>query len=159
MQTRLTLQTPVGQRYATKLRAETACDIPINVIFSNAVNGHTDGEEVFITSELMRTVPDDVNLALIAAHEMSHVIAGHQGQALGQAIELEADRMALVLMENAGYDIDAAISYWQRAVHPHEKHQGGSRSHPSIDARLLNFSTERARIRRQQALGQALTFK
>lgn len=158
-QTRLKLRTPEGHIYETKLRADTACAVPVNVIFSETVNGHTDGEDVMITSALMKTVPDDVNLALIIAHEMSHIIARHKGELQGQNLELEADRMALVLMENAGYDIDAAIDYWQRAYHPHRSAQGQSRSHPSIDARLLNFTTERARIRRQQAQGLPLTFQ
>ncbi|WP_418152393.1 M48 family metalloprotease [Litorimonas sp. RW-G-Af-16] len=156
--TRITLRTPQGSDYTTTLNAQTACDIPVNVIFSDTVNGHTDGEQVLMTSALMRTVPDDVNLALIVAHEMAHVIAGHQGLPPSQAIELEADRMALVLMTQAGYEIDDAIAYWQAAAHPLRERQDNSSSHPSIKARLDNFNAERKRIRQLQKTNTPLGF-
>ena len=158
-QTRLTLKTQAGHIYGTSLTAQTACAAPVTVVFSEDINGHTDGTEIIITSALMRAIADDTNLALIIAHEMGHIIAGHAGQEPSQLLELQADRMALVIMENAGYDIDSAIAYWQDAAHPHSSQQGRSSSHPSIEARLLNFTTERARIRRQQALGDTLAFE
>ncbi len=158
MKTRMTLRTPQGQDYETSLRSDTACDYPASVFFSQEINGHTDGEDVFITSALMQAVPDDVNLALIVAHEMAHAIAGHIDETPSQALELEADRMALVLMENAGYDIDAAIAYWAEASHPHRDLQDNSESHPSITARFENFKKERARISDIRARGEDLGF-
>ena len=157
-ETRLTLRTPDGQEYETILQSQTACDYPTRVIFSQEINGHTDGQEVYITSELMRGVPDDVNLALITAHEMAHAIAGHMNQAPTKALELEADRMALVLMERAGYDIDAAITYWADAAHPHRRLQDDSDSHPTIVERYENFRQEQARIRDLKRADKALKF-
>ena len=141
------IRTKDGQEFIARIRPETACDIPAKVVFSNDINGHTDGRDILITSALMRSVPDDTNLALVIAHEMAHVIAGHFDQAPTQALELEADRMALVLMARAGYDIEAAVGYWKSAAHPHE---GGSAkgSHPSTRARYKNFRTELERIRK-----------
>jgi len=158
VKTRMTLRTPQGQDYETSLRSDTACDYPASVFFSQDVNGHTNGDEVFITSALMQTVPDDVNLALIVAHEMAHAIAGHIDETPSQALELEADRMALVLMDNAGYDIDAAIAYWAEAAHPHRDLQDNSNSHPSITARFENFQKERARIASIRARDEDLGF-
>ena len=158
VQTRLELQTPDGKLYKTKLRSDTACAAPVTVYFSDEINGHTDGQEILMTSALMRSVQDDVNLALIVAHEMAHILAGHQGQVPSQALELSADRMALVMMENAGYDIDAAINYWRRGIHPHRQRQDNSNTHPSIEARYQNFQTERGRIRALQKTGQAVEF-
>jgi len=85
-------------------------------------------------------------------------LASHQGQVPSQALELSADRMALVMMENAGYDIDAAINYWRRGIHPHRRQQDNSDTHPSIEARYKNFQTERDRIRALQKTGQTLGF-
>jgi len=65
-------------RFDIQVKPETICDYPANVFFHEKANGHTDGEQIIITSELMKTVPDDVNLALIIAHEMAHAIKGHQ---------------------------------------------------------------------------------
>ncbi len=159
VKTRLTLSSPDGTIYETSLRSDTACAVPVSVYYSDEVNGHTDGYEVMITSGLMNSVKDDVNLALIVAHEMAHVIAGHKDQTPTKDLELEADRIALVLMENAGYNIDAAIAYWQEAAHPHRDMQDSSRTHPTIQARYENFDQERSRIRRLQESGKTLTLR
>ena len=144
---RVQIRTQDGQEFLARVRPDTACDIPANVVFSNDVNGHTDGQEVLITSALMRSVPDDTNLALVIAHEMSHVIAGHFNQAPTQELELEADRMALVLMARAGYDIDTAVGFWKSAAHPHEGGATAQNSHPSTQARYKNFQKELKRIK------------
>jgi len=146
------------ERIETFVKPETICGYPVNVYFSEEINGHTDGEQVLITSQLMRTVPDNVNLALIIAHEMGHAIAGHVDEDKSKALELKADRMALVLMERAGYDINAAISYWQRANHPHADFQRSSKTHPSIAERYENFKTEQARIEKLKAESKPLGF-
>ena len=136
---------------------ETLCGYPVNVFFSERINGHTDGAEVWITSELMRTVPDDVNLALIVAHEMAHAIAGHVEVEPHKRLELEADRMALIMLERAGFDIDAAIDYWAGAQHPHDG-PNMSQTHPSIRERLTHFNAVREFIRERQADGLPLDF-
>lgn len=139
-----------------KVTPETICDYPANVFFNEKANGHTDGQQIIITSELMKTVPDDVNLALIIAHEMAHAIKGHQRKE--KALELKADRMALIMMARAGYDIDRAISYWRDAVHPHANYQASSKTHPSINERYENFRKEQARIKKLEAAGKVLKF-
>jgi hypothetical protein len=148
----------LGQTLEVSARPETICGYPATVYFSEEINGHTDGEQVLITSELMRNVPDNVNLALIIAHEMGHAIAGHVELRKSKALELKADRMALVLMQRAGYDINAAISYWQKANHPHAGFQRSSKTHPSISERYENFKAEQARIEKLNTAGQPLTF-
>ncbi|MEP3655957.1 MAG: M48 family metallopeptidase [Litorimonas sp.] len=142
------IRTASGQEFLARIRPDTACDIPAKVVFSNDINGHTDGTDVLITSALMRSVPDDTNLALVIAHEMAHVIAGHIDKAPSQELELEADRMALVLMARAGYDIEAAVAYWDNTAHPHEGGSETESSHPSTQARYENFQTELKRIRK-----------
>ena len=142
------IRTKDGTEFLARIRPDTACDIPAKVVFSQNINGHTDGREVLITSALMHAVPDDTNLALVIAHEMSHVIAGHFNQAPSQALELEADRMALVLMARAGYDIEAAVGFWKSAAHPHDGGETAQNSHPSTQARYKNFKTELKRIMR-----------
>lgn len=144
------IKTPEGQDYVARIRPDTACDIPAKVVFSDVVNGHTDGDDVLITSALMTAVPDDTNLALVIAHEMGHVIAEHMNLPPAQDLELEADRMALVLLARSGYDIDAAVSYWQRAAHPHEGGPQWESSHPTTQARYKNFRDELDRIKKVQ---------
>ena len=145
------------ERLDIKVAPETICDYPANVFFHDEANGHTDGEQIIITSKLMKTVPDDVNLALIIAHEMAHAIKGHQRKE--KSLELTADRMALIMMSRAGYDIDRAINYWREAVHPHANFQKTSKTHPSIPERYENFREEQTRIKRLSAQGKALAFR
>ena len=143
-------------RLTVSVTPETICDYPAAVFFNEKANGHTDGEQIIITSELMKTVPDNVNLALIIAHEMAHAISGHQHKE--KASELEADRMALILMSRAGYDIEKAISYWGEAAHPHEGYQETSKTHPTINQRYENFTREQARIYKLMTAGKKLSF-
>ncbi len=142
------IRTKAGREFVARIRPDTACDIPSTVVFSQDINGHTNGREVLITSALMRSVPDDTNLALVIAHEMAHVIGDHMRQTPTQALELEADRMALVLMARAGYDIDAAVSFWKSAAHPHEGGSSDDNSHPTTQARYKNFQKELKRIKK-----------
>lgn len=143
-------------RLTLTVSPETICDYPASVFFNERPNGHTDGEQIIITSELMKTVPDDVNLALIIAHELAHAIEGHQRK--NKSLELKADRMALVMMTRAGYDIDRAIAYWRDAVHPHADYQETSKTHPSIAERYENFRAEQMRIEARKSAGKALRF-
>jgi len=159
VRTRLTLQPSKGPQYKIKLRAQTACDIPASVIFSEDVNGYTNGAEILVTSALMKSVTDDINLSLILAHEMSHIIAGHMHLEPSSALELEADRMALVLMQNAGLDIDKAIQFWQQTRHPHSGLQNTSATHPSLNARYENFRKEQRRIKKLVSKGRMISFK
>lgn len=144
------------ERLTLTVKPETICDYPVNVFFNDKANGHTDGEQIIITSELMKTVPDDVNLALIIAHEMAHAIKGHQRKE--KALELKADRMALVMMSRAGYDIDRAVSYWKDAAHPHAEFQKTSKTHPNITERYENFRQEQRRIETLRTAEKPLTF-
>ena len=155
---KVTIRTPEGQEYLARIRPDTACDIPLKVVYSDNINGHTDGEDILITSALMRSVPDDTNLALVIAHEMGHVIADHIKRPPTQELELEADRMALVLMARAGYDINGAVAYWKDADHPHDGGHVSESSHPSTQARFQNFKKELDRIRKTKSL-ETLAFK
>jgi beta-barrel assembly-enhancing protease len=82
-----------------------------------------DGETVRVTSGLIDYVTDDDELAAVVAHELSHNLLGHRARIdatqkgktrLTKITEEEADRLSVWLMANAGYDPEAAISFWQR---------------------------------------------
>lgn len=151
---RMNVRTAQGREFTAKIEPETACLAPTRVVFADTVNGHTDGREILITSALMRNLPDDTNLALVVAHEMGHLIAGHMDRHPSQALELEADRMALVLMARAGYDIEGAIAYWEDADHPHEGGHATDSTHPSTKDRYNNFKSELKRIRKNRNLSE-----
>jgi len=134
------------------------CDYPAHVIFDEEANAHTDGQSIWVTSQLMRNVDNDDHLSLIVAHEMAHAIAMHPLDMDRQSIELEADKMALIMLARAGLDIDAASEFWTVMSHPHHDLQDRSESHPSIAQRDENLRPLLQRIKKAQSQGRVLDF-
>ncbi len=88
---------------------------------SNQIEAGADGDKVRVTTAIIDFVLSDDELAAIAAHELAHNLLGHPtGSATTRksksitATELEADRLSVWLMGNAGYDPQAALRFWQR---------------------------------------------
>ena len=88
---------------------------------SNKIDAGADGDQVRITSALIDFVASDDELAVVAAHELAHNLLGHPtGSANTRksksitTTELEADRLSMWLLTNAGYDPQAAVRFWQR---------------------------------------------
>ncbi len=110
-----------------------------------------DGDRVRITSGLMEFATDDSQLAAVVAHELAHNLLGHPaklatiGKGKATAIretENEADRLSVWLLANAGYDPQAAVSFW-RSYGP-RKSAGifGSPTHPHWKKRILLLQQE-----------------
>ena len=88
---------------------------------SNKIDAGADGNQVRVTSALIDFVVSDDELAAVAAHELAHNLLGHPpGSANTRKrksitiTELEADRLSMWLLTNAGYDPQAAVRFWQR---------------------------------------------
>jgi predicted Zn-dependent protease len=82
-----------------------------------------DGDQVRVTSGLIDFLTEDDELAAVIAHELAHNQLGHPAQLDGlkkgraklvRETEIEADRLAVWLLANAGYDPQAAIRMWTR---------------------------------------------
>lgn len=82
-----------------------------------------DGEGVRITEGLMAFVgADDDELAAVVAHELAHNLLAHRERLSKTkrrtkeilATEIEADRLSVWLMANAGYDPKAALRFAER---------------------------------------------
>jgi membrane-associated protease RseP (regulator of RpoE activity) len=66
-----------GQERSVTLRPEEICDYGAAVLVSDDVNAFADGQNVFITTGLLRFMTQDDELAVVVAHEMSHNAMGH----------------------------------------------------------------------------------
>lgn len=146
----LVLETDQGS-LPLRVEADTACVAPAFVVSSDEMNAGTDGREIELSSALVESVRGDAALAFIVAHEMAHVLRGHTPDAVrGQSWEqeLQADRDALILMRNAGYDIAETVAGWEAGVDAHRESQSFSLTHPPLDIRLMNLERQLERLTR-----------
>lgn len=114
------------------LSAPLVCASDFQIDTADGLDAGADGQIVRITYPMMRYASDDAELAAVIAHELSHNILRHReklnakgvdhglGRLFGKsrkailATEIEADRLSVWLMANAGYDPKAALSFWGR---------------------------------------------
>lgn len=118
----LTLATTDGQK-TFRLNPPPVCASRFWVDANSKIDAGADGDGVRITEGLMTfTADDDDELAAAVAHELSHNLLGHR-ERLQQtkrrtrevlATEIEADRLSVWLMANAGYDSKAALRFAER---------------------------------------------
>jgi beta-barrel assembly-enhancing protease len=89
----------------------------------NKLDAGADGVRVRVTTGLMLFASNDDELAAAVAHELAHIVLGHRDRLVAvkrgktKAIyetEVEADRLSVWLMANAGYDTAAALRFAER---------------------------------------------
>ncbi len=147
----LTLETEQGPQ-AIAIDPDTACAIPAFVVQSDRLNASTDGREIDLSSALVDQAGDDSGLAFIIAHEMAHVIRPPAEGASRWDVELQADADALVLMRNAGFDIDGTVRVWAAGVELHRDSQALSLTHPPVDIRLQALRRALSETQRRSSL-------
>lgn len=115
----ITLQTSRGQRV---IGSDPGCISDVEIVPGRKLNAHADGEIAQLSSAVVNETANDDELAFVIAHELAHNILEHPQQlatgkrtiARVRETEIEADRMALSLMKQAGYDPGAAARFWAR---------------------------------------------
>ncbi len=119
---KLTLDT-VGGKRPFNLSPPEVCTSHFWVDARSNLDAGADGDGVRITEGLMTFAgTDDAELAAVVAHELSHNLLGHRKRLkLAKrrkkevlATEIEADRLSVWLMANAGYDPKAALRFTER---------------------------------------------
>ncbi len=115
------------------------------------VDAGADGTRVRITTGMMAFAPDEDDLAFIAAHEMAHNLLGHSAHLKSKkrgkrkailASEVEADRLALWLMANAGYNAHKAVPFIERYGRKYDPKLLGDGTHPGWKQRAQYMSAE-----------------
>ncbi len=126
-----------GNDFKTALTPPLVCASDFQIDTRDGLDAGADGQIVRITYGMMRYVSDDAELAAVVAHELSHNILRHReklnakgvdrgiGRLFGKskkailATEIEADRLSVWLMANAGYEPRAALRFWERYGRQH----------------------------------------
>lgn len=66
-----------GETLNFRLSPVSVCDYGLHLAISDQVNAFADGENVLLTTGMLRFTESDDALALIVAHELGHNIMGH----------------------------------------------------------------------------------
>lgn len=141
------------------LQPQRTCRARWEVTFDKADLGLSDGEIVQLSAHFLDNQSDDF-VAVIAAHELAHVVLGHRQKLesmnvkytalsaygrsgkLIRAAEDEADRLSVHLLANAGYNPELAVQFWEG---PGKRYSGGilrSPTHASASARATAIRRE-----------------
>jgi len=113
------------------------------------VNGHYIDGEIWMTSGLLQQVSEDVRVAYIMAHEMAHALRHESGERTPK-IELDADRIGLILLARAGYNPASLASFWAEQLYLFDGGNEESESHPDLKRRADNFALTLSYIRASQ---------
>ncbi|MBO9517452.1 MAG: peptidase M48 family protein [Porphyrobacter sp.] len=149
-----------GQERPVSVEARPGCRVLVEIKVADGLNGRSDGRVIQVNYGLA-TVATDEELAVVFAHELAHVVLEHRrrlkdagvdkgffgefgrNQQLNRQVEVEADRMAVHLLANAGYDPRIAPKFWRSSLG--QRTSGGltrSRVYPSAEARAALIERE-----------------
>jgi predicted Zn-dependent protease len=122
----------------------------------NAINANANGLVAQISGRLVNWVQNDDELALVIAHEIAHNLLDHQkklseksalsglatslglsGRAQRQ-MELEADRMGIIMAATAGYNYKIAPDFWAKLNSNNPLASFLATTHPTTRARREN---------------------
>lgn len=154
-----------GQLLEVTVTGTPACRSRFELRPSDAYGASADGDIVGITVPMLAFMVDDDELAAILAHELSHNLLEHRRrlneagvqrglmQQLGRnarltlATEIEADRLSVWLMANAGFDPQGAVRFWTRYGKQRGKGIFSAPTHYRWKKRVALFEDEIARLR------------
>ncbi len=121
----------------------------------DAVDAGADGARVRLTTGLLAFTPNDDELAAVIAHELAHNLLGHRARldAIKKGktkatylTEMEADRLSVWLMANAGYDSAAALTFAERFGRKYGLGIFSAATHPRWKKRVAIMREELDRI-------------
>jgi len=145
-----------GQRLDVSVTPQNVCRSRVELAPGNSINANANGLVAQISGRLVDWVQSDDELALVIAHEIAHNLMGHpktlseksalsglatslglSGKAQRQ-MELDADRMGIIMAAGAGYNYKIAPDFWARLNSNAPLAAFLATSHPTTRARREN---------------------
>jgi hypothetical protein len=120
------------QRLEVNVTPQNVCRSRVELAPGNAINANANGLVAQISGRLVNWVQSEDELALVIAHEMAHNLLDHPKRlneksalsglatSLGlsgtarRQMELDADRMGIIMAATAGYNYKIAPDFWAR---------------------------------------------
>ena len=145
-----------GQRFDVSVTPQNVCRSRVELAPGNAINANANGLVAQISGRLVNWIQSDDELALVIAHEIAHNLLDHpkrlsekstlsglatslglSGKAQRQ-MELDADRMGIIMAAGAGYNYKIAPDFWARLNSNAPLAAFLATSHPTTRARREN---------------------
>jgi hypothetical protein len=149
-----------GEQRVVSLDVPEGCRALVEIRSENSLQARSDGRVIQIDYGLASASTDE-ELAVIFAHELGHLVLEHRrrleaagvekgffgefgrNQQLNRQVEVEADRISVHLLANAGYDPAIAPAFWRSRL---GRRAGGgilrSSTYPSAEARAQQLERE-----------------
>ncbi|NRD89448.1 hypothetical protein C8024_08305 [Sphingopyxis sp. BSNA05] len=153
-----------GVRRTVPIKPVETCTGQFQIRVSADRSATADGRLVSVSSQLAEYFLSDDEFAAVVAHELAHNLLKHRDRLDAQQVnrgffgqlgksagriretEIEADRLSVWLMANAGYDPQAAIAFWTRYGKEHGKGIFSASTHYRWKKRVQLFEEEIAKM-------------
>jgi Zn-dependent protease with chaperone function len=149
-----------GQERALSIEAPAGCRALVEIRAADSLDARSDGRVIQVNYGLALAATD-AELAVVFAHELGHLVLEHRrrleaagvekgffgefgrNQRLNRQVEVEADRISVHLLANAGYDPAIAPAFWRSKL---GRRAGGgilrSSTYPSAEGRARQLERE-----------------
>jgi len=159
-----------GEQRQVTVQSRLACPSRFQIAVSTDRGASANGEIVSVTSRMAEYFLDDAEFATVVAHELAHNLLNHRDRLNAQDVnrgffgqfgksasrikstEIEADRLSIWLMANAGYDPQAAVRFWTRYGKEHGKGIFSASTHYRWKKRVQLFEEEMAKMAAMDAV-------
>ncbi len=143
------------EKWMAKVVPVAICDAPVVLAATQEVVSWSTRNQVKVSKGMVRFMRSDSELALVVAHELSHIILRHTGAFFGRgsaSIENDADYLGLYLVARAGYRPDQALRLFPRmaAAFPGID---DTQAYPTIARRCATLARTIEEIARKQGAG------
>jgi len=153
-----------GEQTQVMVKSRPACPSRFQIEVSKDRGASANGKIVSVTSKMAEYFLTDDEFAAVVAHELAHNLLKHRDQLDAQGVnrgffgqlgksagriksaEIEADRLSVWLMANAGYDPHAAVRFWTRYGKEHGKGIFSASTHYRWKKRVTLFEEEIAKM-------------
>lgn len=126
-----------------QLQGTATCRTRFIVQTDRSATPVSDGVNVGIGTRFLASTRSDDEIALVAAHELAHVVYGDDetpNRALRRSMEDRADLLGLALARCAGYDVERGLEFYRRFDRGDVLRALRSNTHRPLRERIVRMS-------------------